>query len=110
MFRCGQPKFWVGVRSPQRFNYRFLACDKSAYIDCIVCASVREVVDKAIHCSRSTVKLHALLHTLSFPDGDEIFADTDSNETIQLPPLPPQSHHAAAIDYSMSGPDLLDEV
>lgn len=38
-----------------------------------------------------------------YTDGDEIFADTDSNETIHV-----TSH--SAIDYSLNGPDLLREV
>lgn len=42
-----------------------------------------------------------------FSDGDEIFADTDSNETIQLPA------HAApnlALDYTVNAAEYLEEV
>lgn len=57
----------------------------------------------------TSIEIYAFLSHLFSSDGDEIFADTDSNETIQLPPLSAQSHHAA-IDYSMTAPDLLEEV
>lgn len=39
-------------------------------------------------------------------DGEEIFADSDSNETIQS--VGQNSH--SAIDYSLNGTDLLDDV